>query len=235
MKTNQDYKNAALGCLRGNWAPAVLATIIYILLAGIAMGGRELDTISKYIPVLSFFSAASSGLRLAIQGGSFLLVFFFIGPLEIGYANAVRALYEIHDDKVTSNMFSYGFKEYIRKVATYALMFVKVFLWSLLLIVPGVVKGFGYAMTPYVLIDHPELSANEAIHESSRLMEGHKFDLFWLYLSFIGWAILAVLTLGIGFFWLEPYMQASVAAFYNDIKGVDDIIGETPEDQPQAL
>ena len=90
-------------------------------------------------------------------------------------------------------------------------------------------------MTPYVLIDHPELSANEAIHESSRLMEGHKFDLFWLYLSFIGWAILAVLTLGIGFFWLEPYMQASVAAFYNDIKGVDDIIGETPEDQPQAL
>lgn len=97
-------------------------------------------------------------------------------------------------------------------------MSVKLILWTLLLIIPGIIKAFCYAMTPYIMVEHPEYSAQEAIDASCDMMRGHLFDLFWLYLSFIGWAILSVLTCGIGFFWLIPYMATSQAAFYFDLK-----------------
>lgn len=73
-------------------------------------------------------------------------------------------------------------------------------------------------MTPFILADNPELSANQAIDRSRAMMKGHKFDLFWLYLSFIGWGLLCVLTVGIRLFWFCPYIYTSVAAFYQDIK-----------------
>ncbi len=96
--------------------------------------------------------------------------------------------------------------------------FDNVLLWSLLLIIPVIIKALSYSMTPYILRDRPDLQNNAAIELSMDMMQGHKADLFWLYLSFIGWAILCCLTLGIGFFWLDPYMSASVAAFYEDLK-----------------
>ena len=101
-------------------------------------------------------------------------------------------------------------------------MNVFIFLWSLLLIIPGIIKSYSYAMTPYILVDKPELSANEAIEESMRLMSGHKFDLFYLQLSFIGWFILALLTAGIGFLWLTPYYNSTVASFYLSLKAEDE-------------
>ena len=70
----------------------------------------------------------------------------------------------------------------------------------------------------YILVEKPELSANEAIELSIKMMDGRKMDLFLLYLSFIGWAILAIFTLFIGYLWLYPYMYTSLAAFYEDVK-----------------
>ena len=91
-------------------------------------------------------------------------------------------------------------------------------LWSLLLIVPGFIKMYAYALTPYILIDHPELSANQAINLSKKMMKGHKFDLFFLHLSFIGWGIISIFTLCIGLIWLVPYMTTAQAAFYQEVK-----------------
>ena len=91
-------------------------------------------------------------------------------------------------------------------------------LWGFLFIIPGIIKSLSYAMTPFILEENPELTASEAIHRSRMMMHGHKFDLFWLYLGFIGWIILSLLTLGIGFIWLYPYFQASVAGFYEEVK-----------------
>lgn len=109
--------------------------------------------------------------------------------------------------------------------ATLAAFFVTLFLravytllWSLLLIIPGIVKACSYAMTPYILYDNPKLQGNAAIELSMRMMRGHKMKLCVLYLSFIGWFLLCILTLGIGFLWLKPYVQASKAAFYEDVK-----------------
>ena len=120
--------------------------------------------------------------------------------------------------KVLSNEFKIGFGNYWHHVWGMFLNRFFVFLWSLLLFVPGIIKTLSYAMTNYILVDKPELSANEAINLSKDMMYGHKFDLFYLYLSFAGWFILCLFTLGIGFLWLYPYAQAAQVSFYLDVK-----------------
>lgn len=94
------------------------------------------------------------------------------------------------------------------------------FLWSLLFFIPGIVKSFSYAMTFYILNDHPEYSATQAITESRKMMHGHKGELFVLYLSFLGWDLLSLLTFGIlEIVYVAPYKAAAVAGFYDAIKG----------------
>ena len=111
-----------------------------------------------------------------------------------------------------------GFQEYSRILTTKLLQAVYTFLWSLLLLIPGIIKHYSYAMTDYILKDEPELCNNAAIERSMAMMEGNKMKLFLLDLSFIGWAILCLFTFGIGFFVLQPYVQVSHAAFYEDLK-----------------
>ena len=115
-------------------------------------------------------------------------------------------------------MFSVAFTKVLRNGFGLLLTSIFVGLWTLLFIIPGIIKSFAYAMTPYILVDYPDLSPNQAINLSIKMMKGHKFDLFWLGLSFIGWGILSILTLGIGLFWLIPYVQTAMAAFYVDVK-----------------
>ena len=82
--------------------------------------------------------------------------------------------------------------------------------------IPGIIKSLGYAMTPFLMAENPYLTASEAIKLSQEKMRGHKGELFWLGLTFIGWSILATLTGGIGYFFLNPYINAAYAAFYRD-------------------
>lgn len=90
-------------------------------------------------------------------------------------------------------------------------------LWSMLFVIPGIVKGLSYSMAHYVLADHPEMTARQALNESKRITQGHKGELFVLNLSFLGWQILACFTFGILYIWLIPYMQATVANFYRSL------------------
>lgn len=209
MRTNQDYKNAALDRLRDNWSPAVLATIVITILCLVCTGGQ---TVPQYVP------NANTGLILWLCGGSFLLAIFVINPLIVGYDNAMRLFYERGDTEILSNLFKIATTNYFHKVWGMFLMELKVFLWSLLFLIPGIIMSFSYAMTPYILEEHPEIGAWEASTRSKEIMTGHRFDLFWLYLSFIGWALLCILTFGIGLFWLIPYMSASEIGFYEDLK-----------------
>lgn len=94
-----------------------------------------------------------------------------------------------------------------------------IFLWSLLFLVPGIIAALGYAMAPYILAEHPEISAPDALKMSKQMMKGNKGKLFRLQLSFIGLSLLCVLTFGIGYLFLFPYMQASVAEFFNEVSG----------------
>ena len=99
-----------------------------------------------------------------------------------------------------------GFKDYTRIMGTMVLMAVYTMLWSLLLIVPGVIKSYSYALTPFILKDDPQLKYDAAIEKSMRMMEGHKMKLFVLDLTFLGWILLGIITCGLGLLWIEPYM-----------------------------
>ena len=90
-------------------------------------------------------------------------------------------------------------------------------LWSLLFVIPGIVKSYAYSMAYYIKIDHPEYTATQAIDESRKLMNGNKMRLFLLDLSFIGWLIVGALCFGIGSLWVSAYMDATHAEFYRDL------------------
>ena len=208
MKKIREYKRAARASLRGNWAPAVLASLALLFLAVLLSAPTELFLYANLGPALFF----------GLQAGSLLISTFLAVPLGLGYAVACLMLYETNDDRLSENMFKTAFSRYWHKVGGMFLMSLKVWLWSLLLVIPGIIMAFAYAMTPYILEEHPEIGAWEASRVSQKMMRGHKFRLFRLNLSFIGWALLCVPTLGVGFLWLVPYMQMSQAAFYSDLK-----------------
>lgn len=214
MKKNQDYKNAALAALKGNWAPSLVATIVLVAIMYVIM----VPYVTAYVLNIENLNPDT----LALIGGCSMFMYlgliFLFFPLDVGYTNAFNALYVEGDDRITGNTFRGSFGQYLKNVWAMFLMVLFVSLWSMLLLIPGIVKAYSYAMLPYILKDNPELSAMDAIRLSSKMMKGHKFDLFYLQLSFIGWAILAVLTGGIGLLWLQPYMMTTQASFYQDIK-----------------
>ena len=214
MKTNQEYKNAALAALKGNWAPSVIATIVLMAFTYLIIG----PYVVMYMLNLNGMTPGSAGLSLGVYALYIFGFTFVFSPLNIGYTYAFNSLYMEGDNAVTGNTFRFGFRRWGRNVWGMFLVGFFTSLWSLLLIVPGIIKFYAYAMTPYILIDNPELSANQAINLSCKMMKGHKFDLFFLQLSFIGWGILSVFTGGIGLLWLMPYMMSAQAAFYQDIK-----------------
>ncbi len=92
-----------------------------------------------------------------------------------------------------------------------------VFLWSLLLIIPGIIAGIAYKMVYYIKLDNPEIGTLEAIKKSKEIMSGHKWEYFVLQLSFLGWMILGAFTLGILYIWLVPYMAVTECNFYNNL------------------
>lgn len=214
MKTNQEYKNAALAALKGNWAPSVIATIVLMAFTYLIIG----PYVVMYMLNLNGMTPGSAGLSLGVYALYIFGFTFVFSPLNIGYTYAFNSLYMEGDNALTGNTFRFGFRRWGRNVWGMFLVGFFTSLWSLLLIVPGIIKFYAYAMTPYILIDNPELSANQAINLSCKMMKGHKFDLFFLQLSFIGWGILSVFTGGIGLLWLMPYMMSAQAVFYQDIK-----------------
>ncbi len=112
-------------------------------------------------------------------------------------------------------------------IALYIMTYILTLLWSLLLIVPGIIKALSYSMAPYILAENNDMLPQDAIKQSMRIMEGHKMELFILELSFIGWEILCVLTLGLASIYVLPYYETTVANFYNEIKDTVVIEPET--------
>ena len=119
-------------------------------------------------------------------------------------------------------------------MSSYLLMGILVGIGLLLFFVPGLILALAYALSFFILKDNPELSAVEVLKKSRMMMRGHKFDLFWLELSFIGWIILGIITLGIGYIWLIPYMYETISVFYEDVKnGTAGLPGDAPVEKPE--
>ena len=188
------FREAAWAQLKGNWKPVVVFTLVYNLVMGVAQ-----------------FIGSTSDLV------SILISLFILVPLAYGYNVAFLDFKRTVQAVKIEQLFD-GFKDYSRVVLTGLLQGIYIFLWTLLLIVPGIIKSLSYSQTNYILKDYPELKNNAAIELSMAMMKGHKFDYFCLILSFIGWILLGILTLGIGLLWVSPYIATASAHFYEDVK-----------------
>jgi len=158
------------------------------------------------------------------------LISIILIPLGIGvvwfYVNLVRGSLP----KLEEIFFVYkDWKVFLKLIWVSIVQGIFVFLWSLLLLIPGIIKGLAYSQTFYLLKDHPEYTVLEAITESRKRMVGYKWKYFLLHLSFIGWGILCLISLGIGLLWLVPYYNATMAAFYNEI------IADNKDEQKELL
>lgn len=184
------FREAAWSQLKGHWKPAVLFTLVYIIIASVAQFiGSDSDLVSILISLLALV------------------------PLGYGYYVAFLDFKRTGAPLKIEQMFD-GFKDYGRVLTTKLLETIYILLWSLLLFIPGIIKS----QTNYILKEYPELKNNAAIELSMAMMEGHKFDYFYLMLTFIGWLFLGILTLGIGLLWVNPYIATASAHFYEYVK-----------------
>ena len=200
MGINQTYKNRALDSLEGKWGSAAVATLIIAIITG---------GISTVI-TLPMGSDTVAGLS---TNGIWSLLCL---PLEWGFT--VYFLSLIRQEDIRYERLFEGYKDFIRTFLMEFLYCLAVAVGTCLFIVPGIILGIGLCMAPYILKDDPQISAMDALMKSWQMTRGHKMKLFWLGLSFIGWIILSLMTLGIGFFLLAPYMEATFAHYYEDIK-----------------
>ncbi|MBQ8002795.1 MAG: DUF975 family protein, partial [Clostridia bacterium] len=155
------------------------------------------------------------------------IAYFILGSfVQVGYAkfnlNAVDGAAMSLD-----NLFSY-ISQWKRTALASFLQSLYIFLWSCLLVVPGIVASYSYAMTKYILAEDDTISPNEAITRSKELMRGNRWRLFCLEFSFIGWALLTTFTFGVGNLWLTPYTHAAEAAFYRHITGTEVVVDAEP-------
>lgn len=142
--------------------------------------------------------------------------FIIAGPFALGVA--LFTLNISRNKEIKFEQIFEGFKRFGDGLIAYLLILIHVLLWSLLLIVPGFIKAISYSMTYFIMIDEPTLAPKEAMDKSKQMMEGFKMKYFKLILRFFGWSLLCILTLGIGFIFIIPYMNVSNAKFYEDIK-----------------
>ena len=213
--------------LSGRWVLAAGVAALAWLLGGTLLGnsffpefsyhfrGENItlkDAVNTALTVVSQFGSSSIKINLLTLGQ--LLIG---GVIQLGYAGILLKqhgdqAYTVSDLCSQFHRFGQGFaQKFLRELYC--------FLWGLLFIIPGIIAGLSYAMTPFLMAEHPEMSAGEAIACSKELMDGHKWDLFVLHLSFIGWDLLAMVTLGLGNLVLNPYKNAAEAAFYRKITG----------------
>ena len=211
MLLNSELRAQAREQLDGKWGTFVLMTfLMYVISAILQIPGSVGDLLKVLSPENMLASESMSSISVVLS----------LLALPLSWGLTVSLLRNHREESVDlENLFD-GFRggRYTRVFCALFLVNLFTFLWTLLLIIPGIMKAFSYALTPYILLDEPELTAKQAISRSSEIMQGRRWKLFCLYFSFIGWGILCLLTFGIGFLWLAPYINASIAAFYEDAR-----------------
>lgn len=219
-----DYKGIARERLSGKWVIAMLTFFVAGLLGGGDSGGSidiDAETIQDFQTV---FPGLSDMLKeilpiltailvpLSIWG---IVVFIVGSAIDLGLK---KFSLDIADNKEVSIEILFSQMRRIGSALGMQLLrSLFITLWSMLFIIPGIMKTYSYALAPYIMAEDPDCGALEAITRSKELMKGHRWELFCLELSFIGWALLSILTLGLLHIWINPYKGVTVALFYRDI------------------
>ncbi len=207
MKSSSEYRAMARESLSGVWNESAVAYLVIMAIACI------FSVSSAVVPQeILWLQGSLSGVQVAV---SLLLIV----PLTYGFNNAMLSLARRENSAPANDMFDYFKRDYSRSVPALLLAaLAEVGLGIITLFIGTVILQYAYAMVPYLLRDYPELTATEALRTSREMMRGHKWDLFVLDLTFIGWGILCLFTAGIGLLWLQPYVSAAHAHFYEDLK-----------------
>ncbi len=155
----------------------------------------------------------------AISGVTFGLATLLLAPpLMVGYAWFCLSVFRGYQGDI-GGMLSNGFNNFGRNLGGILWMELFTFLWSLLFVIPGIIKALAYSMTPYILADTRAVPATEALKLSMRMTNGYKGKVFVMYLSFIGWGLLSALTGGLLYiFYVGPYMNTAFAGLYEELK-----------------
>ena len=194
--TNSEIKQWAKEKIKGNWTKILPAIIVAGILTNLSIGGGQTE------------NGYSSGYSLG-------WIFYFV---EIGLVAYMVKF--INDEKAEfKDIFNYS-KDFGRAIGAVLLQGLFVFLWALLLIIPGIIKLISYSLVPYLMADskYDNVGISDLLKKSEEMMNGHKIDYFILNLSFIGWHILAIFTLFILEIWIVPYQTTANTKFLNDIK-----------------
>ena len=190
MKTeNVVLMQMARESLKGKWGLAIGTFVVYLLISVV------LQMITIVGPIASLIISGPFALGLAVFG------------LSISR----------NQDAKLEQIFQ-GFSNFGTALGAYLLIILFFLLWMILLIIPGIIAAISYSMTFYILADDNSIGAMDAIDKSKKMMDDYKWKYFCLCLRFLGWALLCILTLGIGLLWLMPYMQVTMAKFYDDVK-----------------
>lgn len=188
MKISSEYRSIARSNLKNNWGTAILVCIIIL----------AISSVLGIIPVV----------------GTVVSV-LLAGQLAVGEIYYFIALNNKEKPQVNTIFKDFG-NDLFKNFIVFILQILYIVLWTLLFIIPGIIKTYSYSMTMFLKAKQQNLQPNEAITLSRQIMDGKKWKLFCLHFSFIGWIILSTLSFGIGFIFLMPYIQASTTAFYED-------------------
>ena len=219
--SRKELKSLAKSQIKNDFAIIFLFYIIFGAISAIVNGMQQ-------ISIFNLGAITSKGNYMylttptvisfcGISGLSLLLTLFFCSPINYSLSRAYLGL--IEGKRVKFSMFATGYTEaWGKSILLSFLTWIFTILWSLLFVIPGIIKAYSYRMAFLILADNPELSANEALKKSKEMMKGHKLDLFVLDLSFIWWFLLVAITFGVASIYVAPYIGATQANFYESLK-----------------
>ena len=237
MFSSKEFRTIARDKLRGKWGRSVLVSFIAALLGAETLGNAgsyvtesATESAAAGVDIMEGLAASMSDMLnmnitasaltgVFVGAGLISIVLFFVSAaVSLGYGKYYIDLVLENRAGSVGVLFD-RFDIFFKAVGLKLYMGLFIVLWSLLLFVPGIIAAYRYSMAPYIMAEHPEIGVREAVNMSKQMMAGHKGRLFGLLFSFIGWALLCTITLGIGNLWLNPYVRAAEAAFYIERTG----------------
>lgn len=238
MRVARDFREQARDVLSGNWGSAVLTTLIASVLGAditMSIGSNASSVTSSVNNTINNGNGDTSYSSLLASVPITTLTYIMGAVMAIaGLVIIIGIIQYVIGSFVSLGLIQYnldlidGKDVELGQIFSKAPMFGKAFwlrlrmsiftaLWTLLFIIPGIIKVYAYSMSGFILTENPEMTAKEAMEVSQKMMQGNKWRLFCLEFSFIGWKLLGALSLGIGMLWVNPYCNAAIAAFYDEI------------------
>ena len=196
--SNKALMTLALKSLKGKWGIAIGAWLAFFILTNLQIGWE-------------WQGNDGGNYKVALE----IVGLIISGPLSLGYTTLILLI--SRNQKPDFAILFGGFKRFGISFAAYLLRFIFIILWTLLLIIPGIIAYLRYSQTFYILSEDENIGPLEAISKSKEMMVGNKWKLFCLYCRFIGWFILCIVTLGFAGLYVGPYISQSCANFYNDL------------------